>query len=76
MDANEATEIAYKNGYEKGKADAVDDFQRRLRHIFLDMCNGNDYDTLNLLQIDSAIEALYDTFIADLKKIYAERNER
>jgi hypothetical protein len=48
------------------------DFQNRLRHIFLDMCDYNDYGTLNLLQIDSAIEALYDTFIAELKKKYTE----
>ena len=48
------------------------DFQNRLRHIFLDMCNYNDYETLNLLQIDSAIEALYDTFFSELKKKYTE----
>lgn len=48
------------------------DFQNRLRHIFLDMCNYNDYETLNLLQIDSAIEALYDTFFPELKKKYTE----
>lgn len=48
----------------------IDDFQRTLRHIFLDMCGGNDYNTLNLLQIDSAIEALFDSRIAELKKKY------
>ena len=48
------------------------DFQNRLRHIFLDMCNYNDYETLNLLQIDSAIEALYDTFSPELEKKYTE----
>lgn len=62
-------------GYRKASdvaMETIDDFQSRLRHIFLAMCNGNDYNTLNLLQIDSAIEALYDTFIADLKKKYME----
>ena len=60
-----------KEGYRKASEvalEAVDDFQRSIRHIFLDMCNGNDYNTLNLLQIDSAIEALFDCKIADLKK--------
>ena len=52
--------------------EVVDDFQRRIRHIFLEMCCGNDYNTLNLLEIDSAIEALYDTFSAELKKKYTE----
>ena len=68
----------YNAGYRKASEvalEAVDDFQRRLRHIFLDMCNGNDYDTLNLLQIDNAIEALYDAFVAELKKKYTERSE-
>ena len=50
----------------------IDDFQRTLRHIFLVMCGGNDYNTLNLLQIDSAIEALFDSRIAELKKKYTE----
>ena len=50
--------------------DEIDDFQRKLRHIFLNMCGGNDYNTLNLLQIDNAIEALYDIFIAELKNKY------
>lgn len=53
-----------------------DDFQRRIRHIFLTMCNYNDYNKLNLLEIDGAIEALYDTFISELKKKYeSEKNE-
>ena len=53
----------------------TDDFQRRIRHIFLNMCNYNDYNTLNLLAIDGAIEALYDTFVAELKKKYTETTE-
>ncbi len=64
-----------KMGYRKSSEvalESVDDFQRRIRHIFLEMCCGNDYNTLNLLEIDSAIEALYDTFIAELKKKYTE----
>ena len=62
-------------GYRKASEvalEVVDDFQRTIRHIFLDMCNGNDYNTLNLLQIDSAIEALFDCKIAELKKKYTE----
>ena len=71
----------YNKGYRKSTDVAeeifaeIDDFQRTLRHIFLDMCGGNDYNTLNLLQIDSAIEALYDFFIAELKKKYTEGGE-
>lgn len=55
--------------------EAIDDFQRTIRHIFLDMCNGNDYNTLNLLQIDSAIEALFDSRIAELKKKYESEKD-
>jgi hypothetical protein len=69
---------AYNAGYRKASEvslEAVDDFQRRIRHIFLEMCCGNDYNTLNLLEIDSAIEALYDTFVAELKKKYTEDGE-
>ena len=68
-------EAFYNAGYRKQSEVAREvayDFQNRLRHIFLDMCDYNDYGTLNLLQIDSAIEALYDTFIAELKKKYTE----
>lgn len=63
----------YNAGYRKSAdvaLEVVDDFQRRIRHIFLTMCNYNDYNKLNLLEIDGAIEALYDTFIAELKKKY------
>lgn len=66
-------EALYNAGYRKADEvalEAVDNFQRAIRHIFLNMCNGNDYNTINLLQIDSAIETLYDTFIAELKKKY------
>jgi hypothetical protein len=68
----------YNEGYRKAEDVAeeifaeIDDFQRTLRHIFLDMCDGNDYNTLNLLQIDSAIEALFDSRIAELKKKYTQ----
>jgi hypothetical protein len=68
----------YEAGYRKTSDIAseifeeIDDFQRTLRHIFLDMCGGNDYNTLNLLQIDSAIEALFDSRIAELKKKYTQ----
>ena len=71
-------EVIYNAGYRKASDVAeeifaeIDDFQRTLRHIFLDMCGGNDYNTLNLLQIDSAIEALFDSRIAELKKKYTE----
>lgn len=65
----------YNAGYRKANEvalDTVDDFQSKLRHIFIDMCEGNDYNTVNLLQIDSAIEALFDSFVAELKKKYTE----
>ena len=72
-----ATEL-YTAGYRKSTDVAREtayDFQNRLRHIFLNMCKYNDYNTLNLLQIDNAIEALYDTFIAELKKKYTESED-
>lgn len=60
-------------GYRKASdvaLEAVDDFQSKLRHIFIAMCAGNDYNTVNLVQIDGAIEALFDSFVAELKKKY------
>jgi hypothetical protein len=75
----EQYEKGYINGYTAKASEValetVDDFQSRLRHIFLDMCEGNDYNTVNLLQIDSAIEALFDSFVAELKKKYTEAGE-
>ena len=67
-----------KMGYRKASEvviEAVDDFQSRIRNIFLNMCDYNDYNTLNLLQIDSAIECLFDAFVAELKKKYTEGGE-
>lgn len=72
-----ATKV-YNAGYRKASdvaLETVDSFQRILRHIFLNMCDGNDYERLNLLQIDGAIEALYDSFIAELKKKYESEGE-
>ena len=69
----------YAKGYRKASEvalETVDDFQRRLRHIFLAMCGGNDYNKVNLVQIDAAIEALYDTFVAELKKKYTCEKHR
>lgn len=71
-------ENLYNAGYRKASdvaLEAVDSFQRILRHIFLNMCDSNDYERLNLLQIDGAIEALYDSFIAELKKKYESEGE-
>ena len=71
-------ELLYNEGYRKASYVAlktVDDFQNRLRHMFIDMCDGNDYNTVNLLEIDSAIENLFDIFVAELKKKYTERKE-
>ena len=68
-------ENLYIKGYRKASdvaLEVVDEFQSRLRNIFLDMCEDNDYNTVNLLQIDSAIEALFESFIAELKKKYTE----
>ena len=74
----ERIEALYNAGYRKSSEvalEAIEDFQRTIRHIFLDMCNGNDYNTLNLLQIDSAIEALFDNKIAELKKKYESEKD-
>lgn len=80
LDCSEGKAMArlYNAGYRKSTDVAREtayDFQNRLRHIFLNMCKYNDYNTLNLLQIDNAIEALYDTFIAELKKKYTESED-
>jgi hypothetical protein len=66
-------EFLFDEGYRKVSEvalETVDDFQSRLRHIFIDMCEGNDYNTVNLLEVDSAIENLFDIFVAELKKKY------
>lgn len=75
-----ATEL-YNAGYRKTSDIArvifeeIDNFQRKLRYIFLGMCGGNDYSKLNLLQIDNAIEALFDSHIAELKKKYTKSSK-
>lgn len=72
-------ENLYNAGYRRASdvaLETVDSFQRILRHIFLNMCDGNDYERLNLLQIDGAIEALYDSFIAELKKKYESEEKK
>lgn len=77
--AEKTAESLYNADYRKASdvaLETVDSFQRILRHIFLNMCNGNDYERLNLLQIDGAIEALYDSFIAELKKKYESEGEK
>ena len=81
-DYNSTAKNLYNKGYRKASEVAeeifaeIDDFQRKLRHIFLGMCGGNDYSNLNLLQIDNAIEALFDSHIAELKKKYTQDNGR
>lgn len=76
-----ASRTLYILGYRKASEVAreifaeIDDFQRTLRHIFIGMCGGNDYNTLNLLQIDNAIEALFDSHIAELKKKYESEKD-
>jgi hypothetical protein len=71
----EDCERLYNQGYRKESEvaiKAVDDFQSRLRNIFCTMCNDNDYNTVCLIEIDSAIECLFDMFVAELKKKYTE----
>jgi hypothetical protein len=68
-------EFLFDEGYAKASEvalEAVDNFQSRLRNIFCTMCNDNDYNTVCLLEIDSAIECLFDAFVAELKKKYTE----
>ena len=68
----------YEKGYIAGYAqrestlETVNTFQCRLRKVFISMCGGNDYSKLNLLQIDQAIESLFDTFVEELKEKYLE----
>ena len=71
-------EALYNLGYRKASdvaLGAVDNFQSRLRNIFCTMCCDNDYNTVCLLEIDSAIESLFDVFIAELKKKYTEERK-
>ena len=68
----------YNAGYRKAPEvalEAVDYFQSRLRNIFCTMCNDNDYNTVCLLEIDSAIECFFEAFVAELKKKYTEGGE-
>lgn len=71
-------EALYKAGYRRQDEiafEVIDKFRNELIKIFIDMCGGNDYNQINLLQIGDAIDAFYDSYIAELKKIYGVTEE-
>lgn len=45
---------------------AIDRFRDAIMDVFIDMCRGNDYNKVTLLQIGDAIDAVYDKQIAEL----------
>ena len=63
----------YGKGYRKSTDvafEAIDNFRDSIMDVFIDMCRGNDYNKLTLLQIGDAIESIYDKQIAELKNKY------
>ena len=60
-DYRKSTDVAFE---------ATDNFRDAIMDVFIDMCCGNDYNKLTLLQIGDAIDAVYDKQIADIKKKY------
>ncbi len=48
--------------------EAIDRFRNAIMDVFIDMCRGNDYNKVNLLQIGDAIDAVYDKQIAEICK--------
>jgi hypothetical protein len=65
-------------GYRKASEvalEAIDKFQSDIMRIFIDMCCGNDYNKINLLQIGDTIDSIYDSHIAELKKKYTEEGK-
>lgn len=50
--------------------EAVDEFKNDLMDVFIGLCNGNDYDRLNLLKIGDTVARVYNKHIAEIKKKY------
>ena len=70
---DEVAEYIINAGYRKQEDvafEVIDKFRDELINIFIDMCFGNDYNKINLLQIGDAIDAVYDSYIAELKNKY------
>ncbi len=67
--AEKLTEKGYRKA-EDVAFEATDNFRDAIMDVFIDMCRGNDYNKLTLLQIGDAIDAVYDKQIANLKKKY------
>jgi hypothetical protein len=42
---------------------AIDDFQNDIMSRFIDMCNGNDFNKINLLQIGDTIDHIFELHI-------------
>lgn len=50
--------------------EAVVEFKNDLMDVFIGLCNGNDYDRLNLLKIGDTVARIYNKHIAEIKKKY------
>jgi hypothetical protein len=65
----------YRNGYRKAPDvvyEALDAFWNDLMDTFIAMCEGNDYNKINLLTIGDTINTIYDRHIEELGKKYTE----
>lgn len=69
-------EKGYKDGYNTNALvvalKVIDKFKSDIMHTFIDMCCGNDYNKVNLLQIGDTIDSIYDEYIAEILKKYGE----
>ena len=50
--------------------EAIDDFKNGIMDRFIDMCRGNDYNKINLLQIGDTIDHIFDLYV---KKMIFEK---
>lgn len=48
------------------KFEAVDKFRNELMDKFLSLCSYNDYNKINLLTIDEAVDRIYEKCINDM----------
>lgn len=56
------------------KFEAVDKFRNLIMNKFIELCNYNDYDKINLLTIGETVDRIYDRCIEDMVK-EDERNQ-
>lgn len=50
------------------KFEAIDKFRDELMDEFLDLCNYNDFNKINLLTIGDAVDRIYDKCIEEMQE--------